>query len=113
MQACPDLLPVTTGRQRVSRAAASDSVPMDKHSLPGSTASKTPMSTTMAATALRKKYRRLRQQSHSPEPFSRSSFAFASCAQCSIDGDIDSTVCIRALSADHASARYQPETLTY
>ena len=72
MQACPDLLPVTTGRQRVSRVAASDSVPMDKHtsSLPGSIVSKAPMSATVAATALRKKYRRLRQQSHSPEPLS-------------------------------------------
>ena len=71
-------------------------MPMDKHasSLP---ASKTPMSTTVAATALRKKYRRLRQQSHSLEPFSRS--AFASCTQCSIDSVIGNTVCTRALSA--------------
>ena len=113
MQACPNLLLVATGRQHVSRVAASDSVPMDKHtsSLPGSIASKTPMSTTVAATDLRKKYRRLRKQSHSPESFSRSSFAFASCALCSIDGEIDSKVCIRALSADHASTRDQPEAL--
>ena len=88
---------------------------MDKHtsSLHGSIVSKAPMSTTVAATALRKKYRRLRQQSHSPEPLSRSIFAFASCALCIIDGDIDSKVCIRALSANRASARDQPDTLTY
>ena len=115
MQACPDLFPVTTGRQRVSRAAASDLVPMYKHtsSLPGSTASKTLMSTTVAATALCKKYRRLRQQSHSPELFSRSIYAFTLCALCCIDGDIVSTVCTRALSAYYAGARDQPETLTY
>ena len=90
-------------------------MPMDKHtsSLPGSIASKTPMSTTLAATALRKKYRRLRQQSLSLEPFSRPICVFASCALCSIDGDIDSTVCICELSADNACAHDQPETLTY